>query len=65
MALLHICANLYHVRLNREQLGSREAKPAFEVLRYHTSCRSEHYTENQKIFYLRVEKQVMSTLAGQ
>lgn len=48
MALLYICANLYHVRLNREQLGSRSCfcLRGFEIS--HVMSSLEHYTENQK-----------------
>lgn len=48
MALLCICANLYHVRLNRKQLGSRSCfcLRGFEIS--HVMSSLEHYTESQK-----------------
>lgn len=60
MALLYICANLYHVRLNRKQLGSRSCfcLRGFEIS--HVMSSLEHYTESQKTLYLRVEKKVLS-----
>lgn len=55
MALLHICADLYHVRLNRKQLGSRSCfcLRGFEIS--HVMSSLEHYTASQKTLYLRVE----------